>query len=248
MNEVTGSLRSHPYVDLDKWYKNFSETCGGMIGFGRYILPTEDDQRTALLYQFLVAVVESKINFQNFCMHAYGKTNFQEMVHAMNSEIVGKFTRQVSYWLREIETDLGDRNEVDSSALMVFNYHGPVQNIRGGVYGGIVAANSNVSGNNLIFNDSNQLARAVKDLSANLDDVLGGHRESVSGAFALLVQAIETNMVPNPVEIATAIQTIQDGSPSGLQRLRGIFDNAAGSLLGEALKPVLAYYIRSQSG
>ena len=49
------------------------------------------------------------------------------------------------------------------------------------------------TGNKLTYNDASQLARAVEDLGENLNDVLEDHRESVSGAFAILDSCTPSN-------------------------------------------------------
>jgi hypothetical protein len=249
MQVVTEPLRTHPNVDFKKWCDEFwCSNEGGGLGTYHYSLPLNDEERVSLLYQFLVAITEGNFDSFSFCVTAYGSEGLDDAVRSLNSEIVEKFTREVGYRLEEVEIDLGDSQEVDSSALMVFHYHGPVQTINGGVHGGIVALNSTVTDNKITYNDASQLARAVEDLGEHLDDVLEDHQASVSGAFALLVKAIETNTVPKLVEVATAVEAIGEGSPTGLQRLRGIIDNAAGSLLGEALKPLIASLLGAEIG
>jgi len=247
MKVVTEPLRTHPKVDLDKWYSDFLSTGRGMTGSNRYSLPPDDDERTALLYQFLIAIVEKKYDSNMFCVYAYGSRRFQEGVSRFNAEIVRKFTRQVADGLREVEAKLRDGEEVDLSALAIFhhhhntvqNYHGAVQNIEGGVHGGVAAQNSTVSGNVIIYNDKDTFAAAVRSLGDDLNDVLEEHREAVSEAFTLLIRAIEENTVPKTSQMAEAVEVIGERAPGIFKSLKTVVEGASGNVVAEMLKPLM---------
>ena len=249
MKVVMEPLRSHRNVDLSKWYEKFEENNRGMVGTNRYpySLPTNDDERTALLYQFLVAISEGHLNAFQFSRDAYGSRSKDEGVLSVNTQIVEKFVREVSYRIDELNTELGDKQQIESSTLTtIFNYgsmqtyHGAVQNVQGGVQGSILAVDSNLSGVSIIYNSKDDLASAVKALGNDLTDVLQNHREEVSNAFALLVKAIENNTVPKSSQLATAVESIGEKTSSKLKSLKTIMEGAAGSLVAEALKPLLA--------
>jgi hypothetical protein len=246
MQVVVDPLLKSSRVDLKKWLKKFNATGGSMMGSKRYSLPLDPEERIALIYQLLLAFSSGKTSAHQFGIDAFGGDGPDEVFEAINSQLVERFVADISEKLDDVESKIGDREQVSSASLTIFNY-GTYQNFSGDVQG-VVAVNSTVSKIHQTFNNSSELARAVKELGDDLNDVLEDHRESVTGAFAVLIKAIETNTVPKLVEVATAVQAIGEGSPTGLQRLRGIIDNAAGSLLGEALKPLIALVLTTQSG
>ena len=255
MRVVTEPLRTNPNVNFARWWQDFNSSGRVGIGTKQYELPTDNDDRISLLYQFFVSIVEHKINAFGFALQVFGKTKHQEKVNMLNSEIVEKFTREVAYRLKEVEKELGEREEVESSALTVFHYHGPVQtyhgavqNIEGGIHGGIAAQNSTVTGNVITYNDKETFAAAVKALGEELTDVLDDHREAVSDAFALLVKAIQENTVPKTSQMATAIETIGEGSPGIFKSLKTIVEGAATSLVAEALKPLMVMELARMGG
>jgi len=244
MKAVTTSLSVHPDVNFALWYQTFLASCRSMMGTNRYYLPTNDDQKTALLYQFLVEIASGNINVFTFCLQAYAKKNGQEAIDAFNAEIVTKFVRSVSYRINALDNELGDERQVDPSALTFINY-GTYQAVQGGIHSSVVAAGSTVSGNTIAYNQES-FASAVKSLGTDLDDVLQSHHESLTEAFSFLVRAIETNTTPRTSQIATAVEAIGDGSPSKLKSLKTIVEGAAGNLIADALKPLLMFEIVRQ--
>src|SRR5688572_19743793 len=51
MRVVTDPLRNNPNVDVDRWYQDFLESSGGMVGSEKFRLPADDDEQTSLFYQ-----------------------------------------------------------------------------------------------------------------------------------------------------------------------------------------------------
>lgn len=103
MKDITSELKSNPNVDLDKWWKDFQSTGGSMVGSKRYALPINDEDRTALLYQFLLKINSGKISFDNFGMDAFGSLNLDHMVYEFNDAITEKLVRLLSYRLENLE-------------------------------------------------------------------------------------------------------------------------------------------------
>ena len=128
MQIVTQPLRQNPNINLEQWHAEFAASVGSMVGSGRYTIPSNDDDRTALFYQVLQAFNDGRINAKNFAISAFGETRFQNMVDVINREFVAKFVREMQYRIRDIETDTQGQSEISKDALIVFHqYHGPVQ-------------------------------------------------------------------------------------------------------------------------
>ena len=246
MRVVTAPLNLDLNDKIDRWYEEVDRNEGA--SFNLITLPEDDDDKFAFLFQLLNKIADNSFDYLGFCFTAFNSTGIDDVVNVINSEFIRKFTRELGHRLKTIKSDIGNESSVSSETLNVFHVNGPFQQIQGGVHGSIIATNSTLTNNKITYNDASQLAQAVKDLNENLNDVLEDHRESVTGSFALLIKAIETNTVPKPVEVATAVQAIGEGSPTGLQRLRVIIDNAAGSLLGEVLKPLIALVLGAETG
>jgi hypothetical protein len=49
MQVVTGPLKSNKNVNAEKWYNDALSSVGGRVGSGRYELPYDDEDKTALL-------------------------------------------------------------------------------------------------------------------------------------------------------------------------------------------------------
>jgi hypothetical protein len=135
MQVVTQSLRENARVHVEQWYAEAMGTVGGMVGSAHYELPYDDDNRTALLYQFFLLAENGKADLKSFCMFMYGSTKPQEMICHLNQELVQKFTREVAYRLAEILEDLGDEQEVPRDAMVVFHHHGQSMNTHGNAPG-----------------------------------------------------------------------------------------------------------------
>src|SRR5258708_17261344 len=141
-----------------------------MVGSARYTLPTDDDDRTALLYQFFLKVEYEGIDISKFCMLAYGATKFQEMIRVFNAELVQKFAREVSYRLNEIVQDIGDETEVRREAMLVFHIHDHSHQdhsmkFNGPVLGASIAGpGATIAGSTATYNSNADLAEALKAL------------------------------------------------------------------------------------
>lgn len=123
MQVVTAALQENKNVDARKWYQDALDSVRGMVGSGQYKLPTDDEDRTALLYQFFLLIETENIDITEFCVAVYGVSEYQEMVAHFNRELVTKFTREVSYRLDEIIEDIGGDAEVAREAMIVFHHY-----------------------------------------------------------------------------------------------------------------------------
>lgn len=136
MRAITDPLKENPNVDADDWYINFVER--GCIGPGyyRYTLPTNDTDRTALIYKFFLMISESGENtLDNFCDLAYSDSgsSIVDDRRVFNQEIVQKFTREMKYRINEIREDIGNNEIVHRSEMLVFQNFGNFQNVTGSI-------------------------------------------------------------------------------------------------------------------
>lgn len=121
MSLITGQLKSNPRVDLKEWHKKFLRTGGSFIGSKHYELPLEEDDRISLLYQFLLAIQRNDIGVINFCVDAFGKTNYNEMIWDFNENITKLLVRGLGYKLDKIINKMEDRQSIPSSGLVVIS-------------------------------------------------------------------------------------------------------------------------------
>jgi hypothetical protein len=133
MQVVTEPLKCNKSVDAEKWYADALASVGSMIGSGQYELPYDDDDRTAILYQFFLMFYDNKVNLKSFCMGMYGCRNYQDFVDSFNRELIEKFTREMSYRLGEIREDIGNQEEVPREAMVVFHHHDHSMTIHGNI-------------------------------------------------------------------------------------------------------------------
>lgn len=236
MRVVTAPLRANRRVDASKWYEDCMASVGGMVGTARYELPYDDEDRTALLYQFLLKVERDSLNIQQFCINAYGTTSYQEMVDIFNRELVLKFAREVSYRLDEIMADIGNRQEVSRDAMVVFHYHDHSVSIHGNVQGSNVAAGTNatVSGTSATFDSNEEVATALRAMLPLTSEVVEGQRQIVECAIQTLVRAAEGNSI-SAAEVEKATSVIAVSSSTLRQRLGDIAGRIGVSLTGSAI-------------
>lgn len=139
MKIITEPLRANQNINGEKWLEEALSSNPG-VGSGRYELPYDDDDRTALLYQFFLVVEKTDFRLSDFSMTMYGATNYQDMVSAFNQELVSKFTREVSYRLDEIMQDFENQQEIPQEAMLVFHHHNNSMNIHGNIQSSNVAS------------------------------------------------------------------------------------------------------------
>jgi len=77
MRVITGPLKTNPAVDADRWWTDALDSVRGMAGSGHYELPTDDDNRTALLYQVFLKVEHEDLDITKFCSRVYGLSSYQ---------------------------------------------------------------------------------------------------------------------------------------------------------------------------
>jgi hypothetical protein len=245
MRVVTEPLKTNTNVNAEKWLQDGLNSMTGMVGSGNYVLPYDDDDRTALLYQFFLIVEYGEFDLSSFCLTMYGASNFQEMVHIFNQELVLKFTREVSYRLDGIMQDIGDQNQIPVEAMMVFHHHDHSMTIHGNVQGSNIAVagssvtNSTASVTSISNNDD--LIQSIQELRGLLSQVEQSSQPEVTSAINVLEGAAIENNVSRG-EIAKAVEVVAQ-VPSMRQHLEslalGVTGNFASTGLIEGIKFVL---------
>jgi len=140
MMVVTAPLKSNQNVDAKEWLEEAMGSVTGMLGSGSFSLPYDDDDRTALLYQFFLIAEKDDFDLSKFCVVIYGTRKYQDMARVFNQELVSKFTREVSYRLEEITQDFGNEQEIPKEAMLVFHHHDHSMNIHGNIEGSNIAS------------------------------------------------------------------------------------------------------------
>lgn len=102
MRIISAQLKSNENVDVNKWFSDFQKTGVSITGSKEYVLPIDEEDRISLLYQLLLKMNSNELDFQGFCLGAYGKTNVTDMVRAFNDAISRLLVRDLSYRLDEI--------------------------------------------------------------------------------------------------------------------------------------------------
>lgn len=121
MRIISAQLKLDGNVDINRWYSDFQKSGGSVIGSKKYVLPTNEEDRISILYQLLLKMHSNEIDFQRFCIDAYGKTNFNEMVWAFNDAISRPLIRDLGYRLDEIIETTNSDVGVPSEKLVIIN-------------------------------------------------------------------------------------------------------------------------------
>jgi predicted nucleotide-binding protein len=122
MANVASSLKLSPNMNLARWYEDFSKSGGSMIGSGKFLLPTNDDDRLALLYQLLLGVRRNEISYPGLCLHAFGATNTNQMAFRFNDAISRPLVRGLLQKIEEKERGkLTEKPRQEESALTTSN-------------------------------------------------------------------------------------------------------------------------------
>ena len=125
--------------------------------------PKDDNDKTSLLYQFLLMIDNNTADPMHFGMAFFGASHYQESASAVNDHIVELFAREVGYRLDEILEDIAGQDEVSSEALVAFHHHDHSVTIHGDIQGSNVAiGQSTVSGSNAEYKNNDDVASALK--------------------------------------------------------------------------------------
>lgn len=103
MKTITEPLKLNSKVNLKDWWEEFSKTGGSFVGSKHYELPVNEEDRTALLYQFLVALNNGVYDFLTFTTGVYGNRRCGDDVTEFNDDITKKLVRGLNNRLDEIE-------------------------------------------------------------------------------------------------------------------------------------------------
>ena len=204
------------------------KTIGSMIGSGRFTLPLDDEDRTALLYQFLLAIDKNEIKVDRFCMHFFGKTNYQEMVVVFNQEIVEKFTREIGYRLKEIEEDVAGKETIQLKDLIVFNHYDQSTIVHGTVTGGNVNIGSgSITARDVTINSVDDLVKAFNALKHELDS------DVARDACDRVIREVTGDN--NSDSITEAVNEIARSEPKKAGKLKEVLERIGTSLIASTV-------------
>lgn len=169
MQNVLAPLARNKNIDAVSWYQVAMSTTGSMVGTGRYTLPYDDEERTALLYHFFVQIAEKKVDLSSFCLNMYGTSGFQDMATVLNNELVAKFTREIQYRLHEILADTAEDQEISKEAMTVFHYHDNSINVSGSIQGSnISTTGASITGSTAHFEEQQEVAAELAEIRRQL--------------------------------------------------------------------------------
>lgn len=228
MSVVVGPLKKNTQINVQSWHQDAMETIGGMIGSGRFTLPLDDEDRTALLYQFLLAIDKNEIAVDKFCMHFFGKTNYQEMVDVFNQEIVEKFTREIGYRLEEIEEDVAGQETIELKDLIVFNHYDQSTVVHGTVTGGNVNIGSgSITARDVTINSVDDLVKAFNALKHELDSDVA--RNACDRVIREVTGDNDSNL------ITEAVNEIARSEPNKAGKLKEVLERIGTSLIASTV-------------
>lgn len=235
MQVITEPLRTDPRVDADKWWNDAINSVRGTAGSGQYTLPTDDDERTALLYQVFLKLEHEDINIHTFCLPVYGVRKRQDVADFFNRDLVSKFTREVSYRLDEITADTADQQEIAREAMVVFHHYDYSTHITGNVRGSNIATGSaQITNSTAQFNTPADVAAELRALTSLASEYSKTNQATITQALDFLADAAESENADID-EIAEKAQTIAEISPTISSRLKGLVSGASASLIGSAI-------------
>lgn|GEM_PF-4893649 len=163
MRVVSEPLRTRGGVGVKTWYASSMQN-------RTYELPCDDDERLALLYQFLEAVNDrehSKIDETIFANEVLGGTTPDDEYRRLSEHFVRPFARDVAYRLQDILDKIEYRDSVPFGILRVFGGTTSNVNIHGDVIGSAIGLDPSIAVNNLVA-----FKETVSKLEPDLRDAL----------------------------------------------------------------------------
>lgn len=230
MQVITEPLLNNTRIDFEGWLAKATESVVGTTGSGRYQLPSDDEDCTALLYQFLLKANKNEVDVLSFCVGMYGSRDLNAAVDDFNREIVGKFVRELAYRLNEVGQDIGSAQEVSRKMMIVFQHHDHSTTIHGSVNAGIVATgDASVSDSTGTYNSNEDLSAALKALKPLIHEVVVSQRDAVQDAIETLVKSAEGNAI-TAEDVVKAARTIDSQSPTIAKRIKELLGKVALSI------------------
>lgn len=242
MKVITEPLKNDPRIDAQQWFSEAISSVRGMVGSGSYTLPTDDEERTALLYQVFLGVEHDNFSISQFNQSVFGHSRYQDMVDTFNQELVLKFTREIEYRLEEIMTDNQGSDTFSREAMIVFHHHDNSTTISGTVQGSNIATgNAQITDSPVQFNTASDIAAEINALKSLASEFSKANQKTLATALDYLASSVDDDDA-SPAEIAEAVQTASEISPTIRSRLNGILTGAGTSMLGSAIIEGLKSY------
>lgn len=219
----------HPKTNFDSWYNNFLSTGGSFIGSKRYDRPVDEEVRLSLWYKFFIKLENEEIDLGEFAIHAFGKTNYNEMVKDFNSHFFSNWIRDIGYRLEELGHRISGMKEISPQSLSIFNVqHLNVTNVKGDK--NVTAVDSST-----ITQDQHQLD---KNFIKEVVEILRSNNEI---DLADKVDSITQNT--NPTEIVSVLSDALEHQPNLKEKFSKFVHSASasatGSLIAAGVKLIL---------
>ena len=135
MQVVLAPLTARYAIDIAEW-------ATAALEVKRYTLPTEDEERLALMYQFLAGIHDDKVHAPNFGWYVLGAgMTYDEAFCKISEHFVCKFARDVGYLLQEALERIEGQESVAADSIAIF---------LGPVVGSAIGTGSTVVANDII--------------------------------------------------------------------------------------------------
>ena len=244
MAVVTEPLKQNPHIDIKQWYQDFLETGGSFVGSKHYELPQDEDDRLALVYQFLLKVLSEdeseSIDLTRFCIDAYGETKYQRMIDVFNAQLLAPFLRDFSTRLDE-DIDVARDQEIPSEQLRIFQNYGIV--VSGNVQGSNFATGqAQITSSTASVSNSGELAGELRRLHEFLNEVPNDDKASTRSAINTLVKAAE-NQPTSKSALVESVETISAKSLTMRRHLQNLVVAASANLASHAVIQAVSFVL-----
>ncbi len=123
MKKIVKPLKNNTRININDWWYNLSKTGGSFVGSKHYEVPSNDEDRAALFYQFIIALNEEKLSFDTFAVWVYGHSNFDDNVITFNQDITKKLIRYLNFRLEETKKNTKVQSDEEGLEWDLFICH-----------------------------------------------------------------------------------------------------------------------------
>lgn len=124
-SRIRAQLVGNPHVNFEEWFKHSLTTGGGMAGSCDLIFPVEEEDRLALMYQFVEAAGDPKYDVIGHTIYwfAVGSSRIDDHIRAFSDAVMRPLFRELGYKLDDVEAQLPDDRSARVSPAMLQIIH-----------------------------------------------------------------------------------------------------------------------------
>lgn len=234
MRVISAQLKANTNVDFKKWFGEFSESALHSAGGIGYSLPLDEEDRLALLYQFLLAIDGGQVDVLEFGVQAYGETQLDSIVSEFNRQIFSKFVRDAGYRLEELQQAVEGRERIPSEELIIFQHFDKQV-----VISNINQSNVAVDGSTIVSSRTDSVGRLKQQLRELAEEV---HRSKGSEEAAeALLQLAAAEDSTSKVKLATLVEVAVAREPTLKGKLAALVRNVGASLVANAIVAAIRF-------